>query len=60
MVETSKNERMCFSKKRYSTEAYANRVAREAKAVRGVDLRVYKCPHCLWWHLTKKPLACSR
>lgn len=43
----------CLKKSRYSTEGLAERVAAKAKKARGVELRVYYCPTCYGYHLTK-------
>lgn len=44
----------CASKKRYSEEKLARRVAEACKKDRGVRLRVYWCAHCGGYHLTKQ------
>ena len=46
--------RECLSKNKYSSRRYANRVRRDIEPKRGVKLRVYHCPHCGGYHLTKK------
>lgn len=43
----------CFRKRAYPTESFARKVARAAKNSRGVKLRIYFCPHCQNFHLTK-------
>ena len=43
---------MCFGKKAYSTEKYANRVAADAMSKRKVELRVYQCPICGQFNIT--------
>lgn len=45
----------CSRKKRYSTEALAEKVARKVKYERGDDCRAYFCELCGGFHLTKKP-----
>jgi hypothetical protein len=49
-----KNESQCHKKKSYFTTIEAERVRERAEKKRGVALRVYKCPCCLQYHLTKK------
>jgi hypothetical protein len=46
-------EAMCTTKRAYRTEQHARGVAREARRKRGVELRVYQCPACGEWHITK-------
>lgn len=52
--------RACGRKKKYATRALALAVARngeqqtQRKNHRTVILRVYKCPYCKCWHLTRK------
>lgn len=48
-------ESMCTTKKAYPTERKARAVAHEARQLRGDDLRVYGCPACGQWHITKAP-----
>lgn len=50
----------CTTKKRYTTETYARRVAAELSEARGYPLRAYGCPHCGGWHLTKMPYLAER
>lgn len=45
----------CEEKKRFSTKARAKQAAGQAKRIRGLDLFVYKCPTCKFWHLTHQP-----
>lgn len=47
--------RMCFSKRAYGDPVTATRVAAAATAERGTPLRVYACPCCGAFHLTKAP-----
>lgn len=44
----------CGTKTRYTTEAEAEKQRRYFQRIRDVDLRIYRCPLCLGWHLTKK------
>lgn len=44
---------MCLKKAQYTTHGEASRVVRKAKEMRGVKLRVYECPVCLKFHVTK-------
>lgn len=46
--------RGCKSKRRYSTEQLADKVAARATSQRGLALRVYCCPLCQGWHITKR------
>ena len=48
------NEQQCFRKSLYLTESQARGVARKCEDKRGVKLKVYRCPVCLWWHLAKQ------
>src|SRR5262245_57653589 len=41
------------AKKRYRTEHEAKEIAQFLRSERGVNLRVYECPHGSGWHLTK-------
>lgn len=43
----------CVGKTRYSTERLAKDVARDCWFDRRVSLRVYECPKCAGFHLTK-------
>lgn len=38
----------------HSTEARAKQKAAQALKRDGIELRVYKCPHCHLWHLTSQ------
>lgn len=42
----------CPDKKTYATKAIAIQT-RAASRRYGVELYVYKCPHCGFWHLSK-------
>lgn len=44
----------CLRKKRYRTEGRAKKVKKWSEAEHGVKLRVYYCPHCFGYHLTKE------
>ncbi len=50
-----KNDRQCFRKKSYFSHTEAFSVAEKCKRKRKVELRVYKCPNCLQYHLSHKP-----
>ncbi len=54
-TEPSQAARSCYSKKRYSTEKYAQSVARRVQWERGDILRAYICFECGGYHLTKRP-----
>ena len=48
-------ERMCGGKKPYLDATTARIVGNKCEAKKqGLVLRVYKCPHCGFWHLTKR------
>lgn len=40
----------CLKKARYRSENKAKTVAKRLS----IPLRVYACPHCFGWHLTKR------
>ena len=44
----------CFRKKRYNSENLAVHVQRKVWKDRKIQLRVYYCPHCFGFHLTRK------
>lgn len=44
----------CKNKRRYPSEAFAQRVADHATRQRGLALRVYPCPLCQGFHITKR------
>lgn len=46
--------RECIKKKRYRSLKLANEIAAQALKSRGVNLRVYGCPYCNGYHLTKQ------
>jgi hypothetical protein len=46
-------DRECFSKHRYATQLEADVVRNKRTDVGGRHLRVYACPHCAGYHLTK-------
>lgn len=50
-------QRMCHSKRPYLSETAA-RIAIDGHQRRdpSLVLRVYQCPNCGFWHLTKSPL----
>ena len=43
----------CSRKKRYSTKHFANEVAQKVQKRRGDRVRVYECPSCQGFHLTR-------
>lgn len=49
--------RQCVKKVRYNYESHAKKVAKNVFKTRGVKLRVYMCPKCLGYHLTKSELV---
>jgi hypothetical protein len=44
----------CASKRRYESPQEAQKNSKAARRKRDARLRVYRCPHCAGWHLTKK------
>ena len=49
-----RNESQCHKKRSYPSRTDALSVARIQFNRRGVRLRVYQCPNCKWFHLTKR------
>jgi len=47
-------ERMCHGKQRYPAEITALIEAQKCAAARKIALRVYQCPVCKGWHMTKQ------
>lgn len=45
----------CEQKKRFTTKARARQAASRAEKIRGIELHVYKCPRCGYWHITSQP-----
>lgn len=52
-VDLDQAQRMCITKRGYTTEDRARRVAARATEARGVPIRAYPCGLCGQWHLTK-------
>ena len=50
-----RNESQCHKKRSYFSFTEAGTARDRAESKRGVKLRIYKCPCCLQWHLTKAP-----
>ena len=46
--------RMCYGKRPYSYDT-ANKVVQRRKAEDDIDLRVYHCPVCQKYHISKVP-----
>jgi hypothetical protein len=46
--------RNCLNKTAYGSRAQARRMRRRLKGEGVTELRVYSCPHCGAWHLTKQ------
>lgn len=57
MSEAGKLHSDCLKKKRYRTQGFADRVAKDAEGKRKTPLRSYYCSICLGFHLTHKPLT---
>jgi hypothetical protein len=49
--------RECGRKKKYPTEAIAEKVRQDCEVLRGVALRIYQCSWCQLWHLSSSPRA---
>jgi hypothetical protein len=50
--------RMCWKKYGYaSVERAGAAIARSKKRNSDLALRSYKCPACIFWHITSTPLA---
>jgi len=47
----------CFvaRKRRHSTKKSALGAAGASERMSGYEIRIYHCPHCRDWHLTKQP-----
>jgi hypothetical protein len=56
ITKAKRDTSMCYKKSRYPTEQRARLYADKAEADRGVKLRVYSCPICMGWHMTKQML----
>ena len=54
LARTASKKRMCTKKNRYTTYDFALAVAAKA-CRREVLMRVYECPECAGFHLTKRP-----
>ena len=54
MIEAERTLKMCLGKKAYYRVESAEKAAEDVKLSRGVDLRIYSCPICGHFHLTKK------
>jgi hypothetical protein len=50
--------RMCLSKRTYNDEEEAEAAVVAVAQDKGWPMRMYKCPHCMKWHLSriKSPL----
>lgn len=46
--------RSCLGKKKYSTLHFAEKVVKNIKNERGIELYIYSCPTCFGFHLTKQ------
>lgn len=49
-----KKHARCGRKRRYRSPEHARHMQRNASQHRGTQLRVYLCPSCDGWHLTKR------
>lgn len=50
--DLSREEKMCTTKQRYSSETAAIHKIIFQTRVSGKPLRAYKCPYCNGWHIT--------
>lgn len=53
-LATNTRASMCLSKHRYSTRIEAKISLKRCVEKRGGIFRVYQCPWCFGWHITKK------
>lgn len=53
-------DKMCQSKRSYVTQSEALRVAEQRREKDQVALGTYRCPHCRFWHLTKRTGATAK
>jgi len=53
-VPLKERYRQCLKKARYRSEHEARLFANRGENKRGVRLRVYECPICGGWHITKR------
>lgn len=60
MSETRSRRRMCLDKARYRDHDEAALHRRGFEAVRGVALRIYECPICRGFHLSKSNVSKER
>jgi hypothetical protein len=57
VIPVAAQQRMCHGKRVHLSFIDAVAVALKAKLKKPrLTLRVYQCPNCSFWHLTKKPL----
>jgi hypothetical protein len=47
-------ERMCLKKRKFSTQRDATTRAEELLREEGIELKVYQCPSCFYFHLASK------
>jgi len=53
-AQAKRDAAMCFQKSRYPTKDVARGYANKAESARGDKLRIYFCPICSGYHLTKQ------
>lgn len=46
--------RTCRDKSPYKSRSFAKKIALKIKKSKGVEIAIYKCPHCSYLHLTSK------
>lgn len=51
-MSIDKMYKMCFKKRKY-TKNIAEKIVKKVKKERDVDLKIYVCPYCQKYHVTK-------
>lgn len=55
LLAYKKHSKMCFNKRTYESEHAAKNAAKKASLHNKINFRVYLCPICDLWHITKSP-----